>query len=143
MTTKRLALAYALAPIGAVSFVAVLFSSANQTSQTILEWLSGPAVALAMITGIAYIIGAILLPVFFLLERLGWRGWQFYVPIAATAGFITGLALHSPSPIPWLSTRNMLYSIAGGLSGAVFSGVLGWRSNRPLQPASGARRRAD
>ena len=127
MRIKRLAAAYALAPLGAVAFVAVLF---GRSSGTLTTWFDGgpnPLVAYAMIVGIAYAAGAALLPVFFLLEYFGKRGWQFYVPIASAAGFLVGRLLEP---------AYVLCSIAGGLCGVVFSLVLGWRSHIRMQPVS-------
>lgn len=113
---KRLAIAYAVAPIGAVVFVAALVVPGFGADV-------GSLVGAGLIAAPAWGVGALLVPVLFLLERLGKRGWHFYVPIASLAGLLVGPALESPGRLGGWRLA-LLCAIAGGASGIVFSYVL-------------------
>jgi hypothetical protein len=114
----RLVTAFALAPFGA--FVVALpftLSTVGLGDET------GPVVFLALVLGSCYVVGLVLLPVFFWLERSNRAGWQFYVPIATVAGLVAGFVMDEPT----FSGRWGLYVLtaaAGAFSGAVFSVVL-------------------
>jgi len=137
MRIKRLAAAFALAPLGAVALVAVLFGRHSGAPTTWFDGGPNPLVGYVTIAGMAYATGAALLPLFFILEYFGKRGWQFYVPIASAAGFLVGRLLE---PASANASLHLVFSIAGGLCGVVFSFVLGWRSNmQPSAPASPSR----
>ena len=134
MSIKRLAAAYALAPLGAVALVAVLFGRSSGAPTTWFEGGPNPLVAYALIAGIAYLVGAALLPLFFLLEYVGKRGWHFYIPIASAAGFLVGRLLHDPAVSANVAlARYTLCAVAGGLCGVVFSVVLAWRLTPRLE----------
>lgn len=121
MRIKRLAAAYSLAPLGAVALVAILFGASSGVPTTWFDGGPNPLVGYAAIAGIAYAAGAALLPLFFVLERWGKRGWQFYVPIASAAGLVVGALLE---PSGGSVIFYLVCSAAGGLSGVVFSLIL-------------------
>ena len=92
LTAKRLIVAIALAPLGVTTTVLLLIILLGMDRPTdFLDSLTGLdfwmhlPVLLAAVTGLGYVAGAALLPVFFMLQRFGKRGWPFYVPIAAVA----------------------------------------------------------
>lgn len=91
---------------------------------------------LAALTGLGYVAGAALLPIFFVLERLSKRGWRVYVPIAAAAGVGMGTLMAWPDPFsrPW--GFYIIFAATGALCGGTFSVALLGRPNAPLQPAS-------
>ena len=129
MAAKRLALAFALAPLGVTTVVAAIVVSQLRGPLDLMEgpvpW--APVIGMAALTGVGYVVGAALLPLFFVLERLGKRGWRFYVPIAAVAGAAIGAALAWPEPFsrPW--GLYLTCAATGALCGGIFSAALGWR----------------
>ena|SRR5689334_4923361 len=137
MATRRLGLAFALAPLGVTSVVAAIMLSQMRDLRDLVEGpVSGaPLLMLAALTGLGYVAGAVLLPVFFVLERLGKRGWRFYVPIAALAGAGMGALMAWPEPFsrPW--GFYIVFATVGASCGGIFSVALGWRRHTPLQPA--------
>lgn len=122
MKIKPLALAYAVAPLGAVAFFVVLTVPGFGAEL-------GSVVAWALVAGLAYAVGALLLPVYFVLEHFGRRGWQFYVPVAFLARLAVGPALESPASLGGWRLA-LLCAVAGGLCGVVFSYVLASRGGR-------------
>ena len=138
VTLRRLALAFAVAPLGAMLFLTALFSRGMDTP---MEWFTGgpkPLFGWAIMFGIAYAAGAVLLPFFFLLEYFGKRSGIFYVPIAAVAGVLLGLLLDGPESVRQNAVLSLLCAGAGAASAVVFSAVLAVRPNRRLQPAADA-----
>ena len=95
-----------------------------------------PVMMLAALTGLGYVAGAVLLPLFFVLERRGKRGWRFYVPIAAVAGTGMGTLMAWPEPFsrPW--GFYVIFAATAALCGGIFSVALAWRPETPLRPAT-------
>jgi hypothetical protein len=139
MMGKRLVFAYLISPWGAalplLGFYLVAFAVdpfpidiiTREVTRTV-PW--------------AYLAGLVLLPVYFLFERLGWRGWRVYVPTAVAAGIVLpigvgaarflwevrSIAATGSGGIGAVSVGTpflLLGAIGGGLSGVVFSIVLG------------------
>jgi hypothetical protein len=129
---KRLAVAFALAPLGVTTVVAAIMVSQLRGPSDLVDGPVplAPLIGLAAATGLGYVAGAVLLPVFFVLERLGKRGWRFYVPIAAVAGAGMGAVMGWPEPFsrPW--GLYIACAATGALSGSIFSVALAWRSSR-------------
>lgn len=135
---KKFLLAYLLAPVGVVAVCATLVAPTTP-SELLRGPGGGPLFGIAILVGVAYVAGIVLLPVFVLLHRAGKSGWQFYVPIGTVVGALTGLVLAWPAPITMES--GALYAIcsfAGALCSGVFSVVLAWRPNTASpDPANG------
>ena len=138
MATRRLGLAFALAPLGVTSVVAAIMLSQTRDLRDLVDGPvpGAPLMMFAALTGLGYVAGAVLLPVFFVLERLGKRGWRFYVPIAAVAGAGMGALMAWPEPFssPW--GFYIVLAATGALCGGIFSVALAWRPNTPVPPAS-------
>jgi hypothetical protein len=131
-TPERLAAAFAAAPLGVVlPLVALMAWNVAPT-----QWFDGgpnPLIGFAVLFGFTYVIGAALLPIYFLLERFGQRSWKVYVPIAAAAGVPVGLLMNGPAPWRYGLALAVLCAVVGAMCAAVFSAVLAWRPNRREQ----------
>jgi hypothetical protein len=149
LTAKRLIVAIALAPLGVTTTVLLLIILLGMDRPTdFLDSLTGLdfwmhlPVLLAAVTGLGYVAGAALLPVFFMLQRFGKRGWPFYVPIAAVAGAGMGAIMDWPTPFSSPLGFYSVCSVAGALSGGIFSVALAWRSKttvgREVTPTPGS-----
>jgi hypothetical protein len=82
-------------------------------------------VSSALITSlIAYVVGLLLLPLYWLLERKHLRGWYVYLPVAALAGLVTAVvfALPDPARFPW--TYYASFAVCGGTAAALFTCTL-------------------
>ena len=90
--------------------------------------VTGRLVAMALV--ISYVAGLFLLPVYWVFEGFGWRGWRSYVPTAAVAGLVTGLVMvyGDPSSPPW--TYYAMFSASGASCAAIFSMILAARRQR-------------
>ena len=132
-TPGRLAAAFAAAPLGAV---VLLIGLSPGIMDAPTQWFDGrpnPLIGLAVITGIAYIVGAALLPFYFLLAHFGQRSWKVYIPIAAAAGVPVGLLMNGPAPLRYGVALALLCAVTGAMCAAVFSAVLAWRPDRREQ----------
>jgi hypothetical protein len=72
----------------------------------------------------SYIGGAFSLPLYWLYEWLGWRGWRFYLPTAAVGGIVMAVWIVNPQQAP-------PYLLCVGCAvacGALFSFLIGPRS---------------
>ncbi|MGV3519129.1 hypothetical protein [Luteitalea sp.] len=99
------------------------------------QWFDGgpnPLIGFALLFGFTYVIGAALLPIYFL-ERFGQRSWKVSVPIAAAAGVPVGPLVNGPAPWRYGSALALLSAVAGATCAAVFSAVLAWWPNRREQ----------
>jgi hypothetical protein len=126
VTTRSVWRAYVAAPLGAVAFA--VFLSVLNTAQ------SGPLsvperlvdslklyVSFALI--VSYPCGLLLLPIYFVFERLGWRGPKYYVPTAAFAGLVAAVVMAYPLfSEPW--TFYAVYCASSVSCAVVFSIVL-------------------
>jgi hypothetical protein len=81
-----------------------------------------PTLFIVSAAAIAYVIGLILLPVWWLFERQGWRGWRCYVPTAAGAGFLTSYLGMGGPDASWQTHLACLLS--GAACAVIFSIVL-------------------
>ena len=109
----NLRLAYSLAPLGVASVAALIVAPRlGPVSWFEVPLLSVPLVALV---ALSYVAGAMLLPVFWLLERLGKGDWHFIVSIGALAGTTIAAVMFGSSEF-WA-----ICALAGALSGAIFS----------------------
>ena len=117
--------AYCRAPIGAV--VAMLsFSLVNggidfSPSVNKLRGIGG-MLAVALI--VAYTVGLLLLPMYLLFERWGWRGWSTYVPTAVVAGALTAIAMEWPEVGHGTAAYYYMCCLNGLFCGVVFSATL-------------------
>ena len=87
LNVNPLVLAFAAAPFGAVPVTAVF-----QVAYGLVE--GDPIRGTALMTSavvFAYFIGMFLLPIWWVFEKAGWRGWRYYVPTGACAGGLMGL----------------------------------------------------
>jgi hypothetical protein len=114
-TINRVLLAYAIAPAGAL-VVAAIFRVVDPIVTG--EPIRGTSImTVAMV--VAYVIGLLMLPLWWLFTKLGWRGWRFYVPTGALAGLVIASV-----PMEIESAWYVLCSAAGLLCATVFSLVL-------------------
>lgn len=126
MNRRQVLPAYLIAPLGA----AIPFLIADVVSSSSGGMLGGLTAA-----AVAYLVGALLLPLFWVFEEIGWQGWQFYVPTAAVAGVLTALVMNRPrltSGATWT-----YYAISAGLGiscAVVFSIMLKLTADEPEQP---------
>jgi hypothetical protein len=131
MNARRVLRAYAIAPFAvAVPLFAIDVLSSSGGRFGLL--------AIVVVTIVGYVVGALMLPLFWLFESLGWQGWQFYIPTGAVVGLLTGLFM-GPAPVtlgaPWT-----YYAARAGLGIAnalVFSLMLDSPANQPLQSTNG------
>jgi hypothetical protein len=89
--------AYVLAPIPTtiVFFLIALIGGPPE------DWPTAAGVAL-IVAVIAYVSGALLLPFYWLFERVNWEGWRYYVPTAAFAGLVVARGMDAPlESSPW------------------------------------------
>ena len=87
LNVNPLVLAFAAAPFGAVPVTAGF-----QVAYGAIE--GDPIRGTALMTSavvFAYFIGVFLLPVWWVFEKAGWRGWRYYVPTGTCAGALIGL----------------------------------------------------
>jgi hypothetical protein len=87
LNVNPLVLAFVAAPFGAVPVTAGF-----QVAYGAIE--GDPIRGTALMTSavvFAYFIGVFLLPVWWVFEKAGWRGWRYYVPTGACAGALIGL----------------------------------------------------
>ena len=115
--TRRLWLAYLIAPWGAVTPLLLLWLGVELWAR-IEHWHYDLFVTtpwhFAALVVIGYVVGAALLPVYFAFERRGWRGWRYYVPTAIVAAFLVELAIDAATT-SWAVTAQR---VSGGI-GAV------------------------
>jgi ribosomal protein S18 acetylase RimI-like enzyme len=128
----RVAVAYAIAPFGPVFFLAIALRVYEAPFDGPVR--GAPLFGLAMIAGIGYAAGLLMLPVFYLLEKIERRGAVFYVPIAAIAGLVTAMAMDWPRTAIGISSTG---AFCGALSGAIFSAVLSLFSGEDERRRSG------
>ena len=121
--------AYLCAPLGVVPFFTVLSFTFHGLSRTGLQ----EAIVYTFIGLISsYLLGSVMLPAFFVFERIGWRGWQFYVPTGTIAGVLTAFIFKTPA------AGYFLIATASTCNAVVFSLVLG-RCNTRLHPTAAPR----
>lgn len=77
--------------------------------------------SVAIVAGLTYVAGAVLLPVFWLLGYFGKKGWRFYVPIGALAGAALGVLMAWLDRVAGLWIVCAVCAAAGATSGAIFS----------------------
>ena len=116
--TRRLWLAYLIAPWGAVTPLLLLWLGFEVWAR-VEHWhydlfITTPR-HFAALVGIAYVVGAALLPAYFVFERRGWRGWKYYVPTAILAAFLAELAIDAATT-SWANRRRQR-SIRAACSG--------------------------
>ena len=81
----------------------------------------------------AYVAGALMLPLWLIFERLDWRGWRYYVPTGAIAGPLANFFLFDAERRPW--QFYIVCSVAGIACAIVFSLVLKGRNPLTSHPA--------
>ena len=118
--TRRLWLAYLIAPWGAVTPLLLLWLGFEVWAR-VEHWhydlfITTPR-HFAALVGIAYVVGAALLPAYFVFERRGWRGWKYYVPTAILAAFLAELAIDAATT-SWAVTAQKGQGGIGGVSAA-------------------------
>ena len=114
-TLNRVLLAYATAPAGAL-VVAAVFRVVDPIVSG--EPIRGTSIlTVAMVA--AYFIGLLLLPLWWLFTKVGWRGWRYYVPTGACAGLLMAF-LSMDAAWEWYA----LCAAAGLSCAIVFSLVL-------------------
>jgi len=130
---KRLVFAFLISPWGAA--LAILRFYAVDLAAGLPFDIAARGFMLTLLW--AYLAGLVLLPVYFLFERLGWRGWRVYVPTAVAAGIVLPLCVEAAGR--YVATTgsggigaessgppfSLLGATCGGLGGVVFSIVLG------------------
>lgn len=121
MSAKTVLKAYAIAPLApAVPLIVIGVAGRGDLENSFLLAL----IALSF----SYIGGAFLLPLYWLYERLGWRGWRFYVPTAAVGGIVMAVWMANPRQ----AAPRALYLLCVGCAaacGGLFSFLVG-----PLSP---------
>ena len=98
--TRRLWLAYLIAPWGAVTPLLLFWLGVAlwaRIEHGHYELFITTPWHFAALVVIAYVVGAALLPIYFVFERLGWRGWTYYVPTAILAAFLAELVIDAAS----------------------------------------------
>jgi len=81
-----------------------------------------PILMIVSAVTIAYVVGLVLFPMWWLFERAGWRGWRCYAPTAAVAGFwVSYLGLGGPDAA-WQT--HAVCIISGTACAMIFSLVL-------------------
>ncbi len=141
--TRRLWLAYLIAPWGAVTPLLLLWLGAEVSAR--IEhghydlFITTPWHFAALVVT-AYAVGAALLPVYFAFDRRGWRGAKYYVPTAILAAFLVELAIDAATA-SWAVTAHkwpggigvvsqqfaplvLLAVVAGVSCGGIFSTVM-------------------
>ena len=118
--TRRLWLAYLIAPWGAVTPLLLLWLGFEVWARA-EHWhydlfITTPR-HFAALVGIAYVVGAALLPAYFVFERRGWSGWKYYVPTAILAAFLAELAIDAATT-SWAVTAQKGQGGIGGVSAA-------------------------
>ena len=118
--TRRLWLAYLIAPWGAVTPLLLLWLGFEVWAR-VEHWhydlfITTPR-HFAALVGIAYVVGAALLPAYFVFERRGWRGWKYYVPTAILAAFLAELAIDAATT-SWAVTAQKGQGGIGAVSAA-------------------------
>ena len=141
--TRRLWLAHLIAPWGAVTPLLLLSLGVGvwaRIEHGHYELFITTPWHFAALVGVAYLVGAALLPVYFAFERRGWRGWRYYVPTAILAAFLAELAIDAATT-SWAVTSHkwqggigavsaefaplVLVAVVGGLAcGGIFSIVM-------------------
>ena len=117
MSAKTVLKAYAITPFAPAVLLAVMSLAGGDDP----EHTFGVAL-MALI--FSYIGGAFLLPLHWVYERLGWRGWRFYVPTAAGAGIVMAVWIVNSSQAP----PYLLSVGCAVVCGALFSFLIGPRS---------------
>jgi hypothetical protein len=116
--TRRLWLAYLIAPWGTVAPLLLLWLGAEAWART-EHWHYDLFITtpwhFAALVAIRYIVDAALLPVYFALERRGWRGWKYYVPTAILAAFVVELAIDAATT-SWAVTTHKWQGGIGAVS---------------------------
>ena len=121
MTCKRVLFAWSVAPPGAVVVMGLLLFIAVVAGERVR-----PLLMIASAVTIAYVTGLLLLPVWWLFERAGWRGWRYYVPAAAIAGFWSSYLGFGPDA-SWQT--HAAFVLCGAACAVVFSIVLSTASD--------------
>ena len=124
--TRRLWLAYLIAPWGAITPLLLLWLGFEVWAR-VEHWhydlfITTPR-HFAALVGIAYVVGAALLPAYFVFERRGWRGWKYYVPTAILAAFLAELAIDAATT-NWAVTAQKGQGGIGAVSAPVAPLVL-------------------
>ncbi len=116
--TRRLWLAYLIAPWGAVTPLLLLWLGAEVWARVEHGhydlFITTPWHFAALVV-IGYVVGAALLPVYFAFERRGWRGWTYYVPTAILAAFLAELAIDAATT-SWAVTAHRWQGGIGAVS---------------------------
>ena len=113
--------AYLVAPIGALSVLTAVAVIAIIVDESSRSWF-------IVLTGvlIAYVVGLLLLPLWWVFDKQGWRGWRYYVPTAAIAGFIISF-IGMGGPDAW--ENHAIAAISGAACAVVFS----WTLSQPAE----------
>jgi hypothetical protein len=128
----RFAVAFAAAPSGGLLLLAAI-SVFDLWSKLRIYWFGGTNQVLAVIrlllfaALLSYGVELLLLPLFVVYERIGWRRWVAYVPTAALAGVFLAIGLELPRVGTHYWAYYALFSVAGAACAAVFSMALGQR----------------
>src|SRR5262245_25817975 len=109
--------AFLWAPLGAmvagIVFVSFAFADAPTSSLTVANLQDGFGVVIVGVV-YSYLVGLILLPAFWVFERLRWQGWRAYLPTGLAAGALTGLTDGPPAFL-------IFSMVSGTLCAAVFT----------------------